>query len=68
MKKLAAIGFGCALLFSGPAFGFGADGHEAICEIAYRDLTDTARARVDALIGEETNTNIETFRDSCIAP
>ena len=56
------------LVFSTPVLGFGADGHEAICEIAYRDLTPAAKANVDALMALETDGRIKSFRDSCVWP
>jgi hypothetical protein len=56
------------LLFGTDAFAFGAAGHEAVCEIAYRELTATAKTHVDALIAAESDSQIGTFRDSCVWP
>jgi hypothetical protein len=53
------------LLSQAEALAFGAAGHEAVCEIAYRELTAHAKSRVDALIAQETDTRIQSFRDSC---
>ena len=50
------------------AWAFSADAHEAVCEIAYRELTTTARQRVDTLMAKETHPNIKSFRDSCVWP
>ena len=50
------------------AFAFGADGHEAVCEIAYRELSSTAKEHVDRLIGQETDRRVGTFRESCVWP
>lgn len=38
------------LLITSPAFGFGAVGHHAVCEIAYRELTPELRGKVDAIL------------------
>ncbi len=50
------------------ASGFGADGHEAVCEIAYRELPPGAKERVNFLIALETDDRIRTFRESCVWP
>jgi len=49
MKKVLAA---LALLLAGsmPAYAFGADGHHAVCEIAYRLLTPAAKVKVDLLL------------------
>jgi S1/P1 Nuclease len=51
------------LLYSLPAFAWGGLGHEAICELAFRELDDTARQRVIALIRQDQE--FTTFRASC---
>ena len=51
------------LLYSPPAFAWGGLGHEAICELAFRELDDTARQRVIALIRQDQE--FTTFRASC---
>ena len=66
--KLISLVVLAYMAFLSAAFGFGADGHEAVCEIAYRDLTLTAKAKVDTLIAMETDTRIKSFRDSCVWP
>ena len=60
----------CALVVFYPAatFAFGSDGHEAVCEVAYRELSSRAKARVDGLIALETDSRLNTFRDSCVWP
>lgn len=60
------IGVLLAGMVGNDARAFGADGHEAVCEIAYRELTDQARESVDALIALDDD--IATFRDSCVWP
>jgi hypothetical protein len=51
------------LLHALPSFAWGGLGHEAICELAFRELDDTARERVLALIRQERD--FTTFRASC---
>ena len=48
-------GFLCAVLAATglPAFGWGTEGHEAVAIVAYRALTPSARARVDAILALE---------------
>lgn len=47
------------------AFPWGAEGHEAVCEIAYRELTDTVKEKVDAILATEEDDRFKTFRQSC---
>ena len=66
--KIARLGLliVCIILASSSdALAFGAEGHEAICEIGYRELTPAAKERVDAIIAVETNVEFQTFRQSC---
>jgi hypothetical protein len=66
MFKIAAL-LAAALLFSSrPAFAWGGLGHEAVCELAFRELDDTARQRVIALIQQDQE--FPTFRGSCNWP
>jgi S1/P1 Nuclease len=51
------------LLFSPSALAWGGLGHEAICELAFLELDDTARQRVIALIRQDDE--FPTFRASC---
>jgi hypothetical protein len=52
MAKLAALA--AALLLNSPsALAWGGLGHEAMCELAFRELDDSARQRVIALIRQD---------------
>ena len=51
-----------------PAWSFGADGHEAICEIAYLSLNTKAKTAVDRIMKAEPDTRFQTFRQSCVWP
>src|SRR5688572_28756590 len=62
MAKLAALGV-TLLLYSPSALAWGGLGHEAICELAFRELDDTARQRVIALI--QLDEEFTSFRASC---
>src|SRR5512138_1691758 len=46
-----------------PAHAWGDLGHKIICEIAYQELNDKARAEVDRLIGLDT---FPSFPESCV--
>lgn len=46
------------------AFGWGETGHRAVCQIAYDELTPTARAEVDRLMSLDPE--YDTFADSCL--
>jgi hypothetical protein len=54
------------LLYSPSASAWGGLGHEAICELAFLELDDTARQRVIALIRQDPE--FTTFRASCNWP
>jgi hypothetical protein len=62
MAKLAALA-AALLLYSPAALDWGGLGHEAICELAFRELDDTARQRVIALIRQDQE--FTSFRASC---
>jgi hypothetical protein len=47
------------------SWGFGAAGHEAVCEIAYQELNPTA---VDRFMEAETDERYKTFRQACVWP
>ena len=51
-------------LFAGNCFGWADTGHQAVCQIAYDELGDAARAEVDRLIAEDPQ--FETFAESCV--
>jgi hypothetical protein len=62
MANLAALA-AALLLYSPTASAWGGLGHEAICELAFRELDDTARQRVIALVRQDPE--FTTFRASC---
>lgn len=64
MKKILLMS--ALLLTSNTAFAFGAAGHETVCEIAYQELTDSAKLAVDNLVTQETNSRYQSFRDACV--
>ena len=66
MAKLAPLVAAPLLLYSPAALAWGGLGHEAICELAFRELDDTARQRVIALIRQDQE--FTTFRASCNWP
>jgi hypothetical protein len=59
MAKLATLA-AALLLYSRSALAWGGLVHEAICELAFRELDDTARQRVIALIRQDEE--FPTFR------
>jgi hypothetical protein len=63
MVRTAALAATSLLLYSPPAAAWGGLGHEAICELAFLDLEDSARQRVLALI--QLDQEFSTFRASC---
>ena len=71
MKALAALRIAAfvaapLLLYAPAALAWGGLAHEAICEIAFLELNDTARQRVIALIRQDRE--FRTFRASCNWP
>ena len=66
MFKIAMLLAAALLLYSPPTFAWGGLGHEAVCELAFRELDDTARQRVIALIQQDQE--FTTFRASCNWP
>ena len=62
IAKLATLA-AALLLYSPSASAWGGLGHEAICELAFRELDDTARQRVIALIQQDEEFTM--FRASC---
>lgn len=63
-----AIFVALSFLVTTSATGFSAAGHEAVCEIAYLELTTEAKEAVDKLIDTETDDRFKTFRDACVWP
>lgn len=51
------------MLSAPPALAFGSTAHEAICEIAFQEIGETARGRVIELI--QRDHQFDTFRASC---
>ena len=49
-----------------PAVAWGEDGHWLVCELAYRQLSDAARAEVDRLV--DLHPDAETFAEGCHWP
>ncbi len=56
------------LLFSNFVYAWGALGHESVCEIAYQELTPSAKQSVDEILSKETDSRFKTFRDACVWP
>ncbi|MEJ0053617.1 MAG: S1/P1 nuclease [bacterium] len=54
LALFGAGGFVSLCLTTSGALAFGGTGHEAVCEIAYKELTPTARKAVNKLIRSET--------------
>ena len=48
---------------SAPVYAYGPDGHRIVCDLAYRFLSDAARAEVDRLIALDPH--YQHFRDTC---
>lgn len=61
MKKLI-LAFGLYLIAHVPSYGYGADGHHAVCEIAYKFLTPQAKVKVDALL---TDPDYDSLGKAC---
>lgn len=66
MKRLIILG--CLFvtpLISNEVFAFGASGHHAVCEVAYAELTDVARAKVDEILQADPDTRFHNFGRAC---
>ena len=61
--SLLLAGFASLFLIPVTAFGWGAVGHHAICQVAYEELNPGVRAEVDRLIALDSN--YEDFATSC---
>ena len=61
MKRLAFLLFS---LLSSSAFGWGEDGHRIVCQIAFDELTPSARIEVRRLLALDPD--FESFADSCL--
>jgi hypothetical protein len=64
--RLGLIAVAFALLLPQPANAWGDLGHRIVCEIAFQELTPTAREEVTRLIGLDTE--FTTFSDACTWP
>lgn len=53
------------MLAASPALSFGAAGHHAICEIAYRELTPEVRVRVDEILQADRDERFFGFAAAC---
>ena len=51
-------------LFPSIALGWGEDGHRAVCQIAFDELTPAARSEVNRLLASDAD--FENFADSCL--
>lgn len=51
-----------------PALAFGAAGHEAVCEIAYKELTPAGKQMVDTIMSAETDEHFKSFHAACVWP
>lgn len=71
-RPVAAVGLGLGVWLAlscgspGIAWCWGAEGHQAICEIAYRELTPGAAAKLNALVALDPG--IASFRLGCVWP
>ena len=63
---IAALSVFLFFLTPGPALAWGESGHYTVCEIAYLNLTPTARAEVDRLIA--VGGGYDGFTQSCTFP
>lgn len=59
---------GLVLLTPAIAWGWGVEGHETVCEIAYRELSSAAKAAVDEILSHETDPQLKTLRQACVWP
>lgn len=51
-----------------PVLAFGAAGHEAVCEIAFNELTPQGKQMVADIMAAETNPQFKTFHAACVWP
>lgn len=64
MFRIALLAIGL-MLGTSPAFGFGAAGHHAVCEIAYRTLTPDVRTKVDQILRADGDERFFGFGAAC---
>ncbi len=63
MKGLALAGLAAGLLQTAPVEAYGREGHRAVCDLAYRYLSDPARAEIDRLVALDAQ--FTQFADIC---
>jgi hypothetical protein len=54
-----------AMLMPVSVMAFGADGHHAVCEIAYDELTESVRAKVDEILKADPDARFHDFGPAC---
>lgn len=60
---IVAAALAAGFSVSAPASAYGRDGHHIVCDLAYRYLSDEARAEVDRLV--DLDPQFDAFRDVC---
>ncbi len=55
-------------VFPASVWGWGEEGHETVCEIAYLELTAEARDGLHTILSEAADGEGETFREGCTWP
>jgi hypothetical protein len=69
MKQLVAIAISViCLITSNRVHAWGAEGHQAVCEIAYGELSEPAKRQVDEIMSHETDARFRTFSAACNWP
>jgi len=66
IRSLIRLSFGSALLEPSSAWAWGDLGHRTICQIAFQELNDIARAEVIRLIALDAM--FDSFTDACTWP
>ena len=64
--SMAATAVVTVLATAGSVWAWGDVGHKVVCEIAFHELTDKARAEVIRLVRKDTE--FKAFSDSCAWP
>lgn len=66
MKVIITLVF--TYFFSCNVFALAAAGHEAVCQIAFEELTPKAKKAVLHIMSSEGDKRFQTFRDACVWP
>ena len=66
VPRLGMVVVAVVLGWPSSLWAWGDVGHKIVCEIAFHELNDTARAKVTELIGRDPE--FQSFADSCIWP